>query len=91
MSEKIQKVANIVIRNERPTEVTSDDLHGWVIWQFPRQLSGGLSGAVHPPLAGHTWYPAIIGYLDKRIQIHGHTDLEFDSPEEAANWLVTLT
>jgi len=89
MSEKSQKVSNIILRKDRPTEVTIDDLFDWVIWQFPRQLSGGLCGAVHPPIAGHTWYPAVIGYLDNKIQIYGHTDHEFDSPDDAANWLVT--
>ncbi len=89
MNEKSQKVANIILRQDRPTEVTIDDLYAWVIWQFPRQKRRGLCGAVHPPLAGHTWYPAEIGYLDKKILIHGHIDHEFDSPVEAADWLAT--
>ena len=87
MTEKSHKIANIILRKDRPTEVTTDELYTWVIWQFPRPVSGGLCGAVHPPLAGHRWYPAIIGYLDKKIQIHGHIDREFASSAEAADWL----
>ena len=87
MNEENHMIADLLLRNDRPTEVTADDLYTWVIWQFPRQISGGLCGAVHPPLAGHTWYPVTIGYLDKKIQIHGHIDQEFSSPSEAADWL----
>ena len=89
MNEKSHKVANILIRKDRPTEVKYGDLYNWVIWQFPRQMSDGLCGAVHPPLANHTWYPAVIGYQNKKIVIHGHVNQEFSTPNEAADWLQT--
>lgn len=84
-----RKVAKVTLRTDGPTEVTFDDLHQWVIWQFPRKKDRGLCGAVHAPIAEQTWYPAVIGYLDRKILIHGHLDQLFSSPDEAADWLAT--
>ena len=87
MANKVYIIANITLMKDKPTEVTFDDLYEWVIWQYPRQKDGGLCGAVHPPLANHTWYPALIAYLDKKVLIYGHIDKLFRSPDEAAEWL----
>jgi hypothetical protein len=83
----VRHVAALKIRTDRPTEFGFKDLYTWVIWQFPRPKGNGLCGAVRPPIANHVWFPAQIKLRDKRIVIHGHIDLEFDTPHAAAEWL----
>lgn len=76
-----------MVRTDRPTEVTLRDLYTWVIWQFPRPKGTGLCGAVRPPIANHTWFPALIRSRDGRVLIYGHIDQDFARPQEAADWL----
>ena len=87
MSGKRRKVAAIEIRSDGPTKVTLGDLYTWVIWQFPRPRGVGLCGAVRPPLANHSWFPALISIRDRRIIVYGHLGQEFDDPAAAAAWL----
>ncbi len=89
MEGKERNVGEIMLRTDRPTELTFSDLYKWIIWQFPRRKGTGLCGAVHPPLANHTWYPAVIKFREKRVLVHGHIDKEFASPNAAAEWLET--
>lgn len=86
-SRESEVVANIRLRIDSPTELTMDEIYEWVIWQFPLEMAGGLCCAIHPPIANHTWYPAIIGHLDNKIVVHGEVNQEFGSPKEAADWL----
>ncbi|MGD2048565.1 MAG: hypothetical protein PVH03_03680 [Chloroflexota bacterium] len=46
-----------------------------------------MCGAVKPPDASHTWYPALIRQHEKRVIVHGHIDVEFPTPNAAAEWL----
>jgi hypothetical protein len=78
------QIHNISIHLEQPTSLTFDELYEWVIWQFPQQKKGGLSGAVRPPLFGASWYPALIHPKEKRIQVYGHLDTSYSTPEEAS-------
>lgn len=76
-----------MIKLDQPTELPFADLHTWVIWQYPRQIGKGLCGAVRPPVAEHGWLPAVIRLKEKAVQIHGHINQSFDSPNAAADWL----
>ncbi len=87
MSGKRRTVESLELRLDGPTELTAEDLYTWVVWQFPRPRRAGLCGAVRPPIANHTWYPALISRRDQRVTVHGHVDKEFATPAEAADWL----
>lgn len=87
MSENSITIADVKLRKDRPTELAFEALYSWVIWQFPKKKSGGLCGAVKPPLANHSWYPALIRKMDKKIFVCGHLEIEFSTPDEAASWL----
>jgi hypothetical protein len=76
-----------VLKKDRPTDLTFNDLFTWIIWQFPRPKGAGMCGAVRPPIAKHTWYPALIKQQEKRVLVHGHLDQEFPSAKAAAEWL----
>ncbi len=85
--QKKRIVADIPIKTDRPTELTFADLYTWVIWQYPRRKGTGLCGAVRPPLANHSWFPALIKHHDQRVEVHGHMEREFSTPYDAAVWL----
>ncbi|MGH2535988.1 MAG: hypothetical protein ACRDHL_01175 [Candidatus Promineifilaceae bacterium] len=87
MSEQAWQVANLWLRTDQPTEVAQSDLYAWVVWQFPRKKGGSLCGAVHPPIARHTWYPAVIRRHDRRLLIYAHLGRDFHTPSDAAEWL----
>ena len=89
MEGKGQIIGQITLNSDRPTNLTFDDLYTWVIWQFPRIKGGAMCGAVKPPIANHTWYPALITKHERLILVHGHINIEFSSPNEAADWLDT--
>lgn len=80
-------IGSITLRKDRPTNLTFADLFTWVIWQFPRLKGGAMCGAVKPPIANHTWYPALIKQHEKKVRVHGHLGVEFTTPNEAADWL----
>ncbi len=82
-----QVIENIPFHTNRPTEVTFRQLHNWVIWQLPRHKLNGLMGAVHPPLAGYGWLPAVILLKEKRVQVYAHLNTPFASPEEAIEFV----
>jgi len=77
-------VHNINLDSNQPTPLTFSQLYDWVIWQFPAQTEDGLSGAVRPPIADATWWPALILPKEKRVQIFGHLNTSFNTPEKAA-------
>lgn len=87
MADLTKKVDTIMIKLDQPTELTFSELHTWVIWQFPRQVKKGLCGAVRPPIPDHGWYPAVIHLKEKIVQVHGHLDQKFISPNDAADWV----
>ena len=87
MRNKRKEVATVVLRTDRPTELTFAELHSWVIWQFPRPKAAGLCGAVRPPIANHSWLPALIKSRDQTVLVYGHLRQEFASPAQAADWL----
>ncbi|MBP9501342.1 MAG: hypothetical protein KBF17_04195 [Candidatus Promineofilum sp.] len=78
---------SITIDPAGPTSVPMDRLFAWVIWQFPRVRHGGYSGAIHPPEAGHGWYPAVVNAEEGHVIIHGHVKEPFTSPEAASKHL----
>jgi hypothetical protein len=87
MTKKKKKVGSINIRLKKPTVLTFTELNSWVIWQFPRQVDKGLCGAVCPPDPEEGWYPAVIHLKEKVVQVHGHLDNKFKSPNDAADWV----
>ncbi len=87
MSNGQRNVDSIMIRTDRPTELTLSDLYTWVIWQFPRPKGDGFCGAVKPPIANHSWFPALIRSRASRVLVYGHIDKEFTHPQDAADWL----
>ncbi len=82
-----RKVATVSLNNGRSTSVSFKKLHTWVIWQFPRPKDSGLCGAVHPPIADHGWFPAVINPKEQKVQILGHTGEPFATPEAAIEYL----
>jgi hypothetical protein len=80
-------IEDIVFDPAEPTTVPTGRLHSWVIWQFPRTRAGGFSGAVHPPIPGHGWYPAVVDAEAGHVLIYGHVRSRFPSPEAAAKYL----
>jgi len=84
MTAKTQTViAEIAFHINKPTTLPLQELYNWVIWQFPHPKEGGLCSAVHPPLANHPWFPAIIHNKEKHIHVYAHLDAVFNTPEEA--------
>jgi hypothetical protein len=82
-----RKIDTVAVAGDRPTELTFDQLHTWVIWQFPRRKGAGFCGAVRPPLPEHGWLPAVIRAADRRALVHAHLAERFETPEAAAEWL----
>ncbi len=80
-------ITNIPFQRSGPTLLSISDLFNWVIWQFPQVKENQFLGAVHPPLAGPAWYPALIQKGGKQIQVFAHLGMNFASPEEAVNYL----
>jgi len=70
-----------------PTTLSFEELHTWVVWQFPRLRVGGYSGAVHPPEVGHGWYPALIDATAGQVLVYANVSERFPSPEAAARHL----
>lgn len=85
MSEQAILVAGIELQSDKPTVLSFGDLFTWVIWQFPRPHKPGMCGAVRPPLPDHGWYPAIILPDKERVQVYGHLNKTYPSPEAAAD------
>lgn len=78
------------------TIATFDELYKWVIWQFPleqAEINGNLGwyGAVHPPLANHGWYPALIEPQTLHVHLYAHLEQTFPSPETAAEFMKSHT
>lgn len=80
------KLAGLTLATDTPTRLTREELDKWVIWQFPHPHADGFRGAVHPPVAGHGWYPALIRPKAKDIQLFGNIPNPFSSPEEAISF-----
>ncbi len=89
MSKATHQIAGLALQTGKPTRLTFAQLHEWVIWQFPRHKGPGMCGAVHPPVAGAGWYPAIVDAARKRADVYGHLEEPFSTPEAAADWLAT--
>jgi hypothetical protein len=87
MSGRRRQVDTLELRLDGPTELSLDDLFRWTVWQFPRLRHARLCGAVRPPIANHSWFPALIGRRDQRVSVYGHLDQEFATPGDAASWL----
>lgn len=83
MSAAETTIAGIRLRTDRPTTATFADLGEWVLWQFPQRERKGYRGAVRPALADQQWLPAIIQADRGRVQIYGHLDDGYPSPETA--------
>ncbi len=80
-------ITDILFQRSGPTLLSIHDLFNWVIWQFPQLRENHFLGAVHPPLAGPTWYPALIQKGGKQIQVFAHLGTNFATPEEAMSYL----
>ncbi len=87
MATLTKQVGSVDISLDRPTELAFSELTTWVIWQFPRQVDKGLSGAVCPPSPDQGWFPAVIRLKEKVVHVHGHLDEKFESPNDAADWV----
>ena len=85
--EKVKAIDSLHFDTTKPTDLAFAELYTWVIWQFPRKQKSGLCGAVHPPIPGHGWLPAIINPQKQQITIHAHLAETFATPEAAADFL----
>jgi hypothetical protein len=81
------EINGIRLETDKPTNVKLDRLYSWVVWQYPRQRKNGHSGAVHPPIPGFGWFPAIIDADNGRVHIYAHLTDQFPTPELAAKHL----
>lgn len=81
-------LADVVLNQDETTPVPRAALHGWIIWQFPRPRQGGLCAAVHPPVAGHGWLPAIVHAKARQVRIFGQVP-PAASPETAVDYFAT--
>ena len=86
MSATETTIAGIRLRMDRPTTASFADLGDWVLWQFPQRERKGNRGAVRPALADHHWLPAIIQADRGRVQIYGHINASYPSPETAVTY-----
>lgn len=77
-------VADVALNTTKPTPFSFTDLGKWVIWQFPKLHGEQMIGAVHPPIAGHGWYPAAIDYEAETLDVFAHTGEPQATPEKAA-------
>ncbi len=82
-----KQIAQLKLHTVKPTTFNIKLMPDWVVWQFPQKCAKekGYCGAVHPPLAKHGWFPAIIYPGKNEAQIHGHLPETFETPELAAN------
>lgn len=80
-------IDGITFESNEPTTVPLARLFTWVVWQFPRIREDGFNGAVHPPDAGHGWYPAIINAAEGQAKIFGQIKETYSTPEAAAKYL----
>ncbi len=83
MSKENVELGGVILLADNPTILSQEKLFRWVIWQFPRPYGAGLCGAVHPPIAGHGWYPAIIKSKEKDVQVFANILEPYPSPEKA--------
>ena len=90
MSAAETTIGGIRLRADRPTTASFADLGEWVLWQFPQRERKGYRGAVRPALAGQQWLPAIIQADRGRVQIYGHIDASYPSPETAVTYFTEV-
>ncbi|MCB8989065.1 MAG: hypothetical protein R3E31_01400 [Chloroflexota bacterium] len=83
-------VANLTLSANQPTIVAREALFNWIVWQFPTLKNGNLCAAVHPPLPGYGWLPAVIKG-EKNVQVFAHLDAPFESPETAVDYFTGKT
>lgn len=76
-------VGKLTFHTAKPTAVSFQQLHSWVIWQFPRPHKNGMCGAVRPPLPGYDWIPAIIDSKQQSVQVFAHLAESYATPETA--------
>lgn len=83
-----KETANLKLHGTKPTTLNLEQLHDWVVWQFPKKCipGKGFCGAVHPPLEKHGWFPAVINPDKQEAQIHGHLPKPYATPELAAEY-----
>lgn len=86
MSSEVKMIGGIELHTDRPTALSFEELYTWVIWQFPRRLRRGYCGAVRPPVPDHCWLPAVIEVDKQHVQVYGHVDEKYASPELAAEF-----
>ena len=89
MSSEVKMIGGIKLYRDRPTALSFDELYTWVIWQFPRRLERGYCGAVRPPVADHSWLPAVIEVEKQHVQVYGHVNEEYTSPEMAIEFFAS--
>lgn len=77
----------ITLNSDEPTMLTFKQLHDWVIWQIPQSVGNGLRGAVKPSSVTQQWYPAIVDVKKEKVQVYGHLDELFETPESASKYL----
>jgi hypothetical protein len=86
MSDKT--IGEIRVYGEQATELAFDDLHDWVLWQFPRLRGGWLCGSAQPADPDYDdWIPARIQPHQQRIFLYAHCAPSLATPEEAAEWM----
>ena len=74
------------LRSDGPTQVALANIHGWVVWQFPKPRQGGLCAALHPPEVAFGWLPAIVDPETEQVAVYAEAG-PFPTPEEAVAWI----
>ncbi len=80
-----KQIDQLYFHLDQPTELTFVELHNWVIWQFPHLYGDALCGAVHPPISGYGWLPALVQPLQARVVVYAHQEQKYVTPEAAAD------
>lgn len=84
-----KEITHLKLNDTKPTTLNLKLLQEWVVWQFPKKITNGFCGAVHPPQKDHGWFPAVIRPEKNEAQIYGHVPETFETPERAADYFVT--
>lgn len=86
MSRKKFDIAGIKFNVDKPTALQLEDLHTWVIWQYPKPYLGGFLGAVCPPDSEPYWIPSVVNPEKNMVRIFAQDQKNYNSPEEAAEY-----
>lgn len=88
--DQVTMISGIELSQAEPTVLSLQELHDWVVWQFPGSNAKAHHAAVRPSIPGHGWFPAVIDTKRLQVTVYGYIDEPLNSPEAASKRLVRL-